>query len=280
MSAIQNFAFHDHLVRKIEINGQPWFVGKDICECLDLKNYRSSLDLLDQDEKGVHSMDTLGGLQNAIIVSLPGVFRLIFRSRKQEAEEFKRWLAHEVLPEIMQTGGYRVETAPVAPLMTVEALGIERIKLDMVREARIQFGIGRARLLWDRLGLPHVPQIEGMPANDDNSTDDIRACLTYFLNFPVDDDMRNVAELLHAAKGREEDALATLERLGIRVVADGYWVAASKPEMKAVWAKSRWRDALWVSILKQIPGVSGSHDRISIGGYQCRPIWFPASALN
>lgn len=280
MNAIQNFAFHDHLVRKVEIDGQPWFVGKDICECLELKNYSTALDSLDKDEKGLHSMETLGGSQSVIIVSLPGVFRLIFRSRKQEAEEFKRWLAHEVLPEIMQTGGYRVHATPVAPLMTIEALGIERIKLDMVREARIQFGIGRARLFWDRLGLPQVPQFEDMSANDDGSPNDVRACMTHFLDFPADEDMRNFAELFNAARNLEEDALATLERMGIRVVAGGYWIAASKPEMKAVWAKSRWRDGLWVTILKQIPGVTGGHERMTIGGYQCRPIWFPASALN
>ncbi len=93
-------------VRVIEHEGQPWFVAKDVCDCLELGNPRTSLALLDEDEKGVHSVDTLGGLQEMSIISEPGLYSLILRSRKPEAKAFKRWITHEVIPAIRRTGGY------------------------------------------------------------------------------------------------------------------------------------------------------------------------------
>lgn len=93
-------------VRVIERDGQPWFVAKDVCDCLELGNPRTSLALLDEDEKGVHSVDTLGGLQEMSIISEPGLYSLILRSRKPEAKAFKRWITHEVIPAIRRAGGY------------------------------------------------------------------------------------------------------------------------------------------------------------------------------
>lgn len=92
------FAFEDNLVRAVKRDEEPWFVGRDVCAVLDLQNVTRSLDRLDADEKGVHTVNTPGGPQEVVIISEPGVFRLVFTSRKAEAERFKRWLAHEVLP--------------------------------------------------------------------------------------------------------------------------------------------------------------------------------------
>lgn len=93
-------------VRVVDMNGEPWFVAKDVCECLELGNPRTSIALLDEDEKGVHTMDTPGGAQEMSIVSEAGLYSLILRSRKPEAKAFKRWITHEVLPAIRKHGGY------------------------------------------------------------------------------------------------------------------------------------------------------------------------------
>ena len=93
-------------VRVVDVNGEPWFVAKDVCECLELGNPRTSIALLDEDEKGVHTMDTPGGQQEMSIVSEAGLYSLILRSRKPEAKAFKRWITHEVLPAIRKHGGY------------------------------------------------------------------------------------------------------------------------------------------------------------------------------
>lgn len=92
--------------RVVDVNGEPWFVAKDVCECLELGNPRTSIALLDEDEKGVHTMDTPGGAQEMSIVSEAGLYSLILRSRKPEAKAFKRWITHEVLPAIRKHGGY------------------------------------------------------------------------------------------------------------------------------------------------------------------------------
>lgn len=93
-------------VRVVVKDGEPWFVAKDVCACLDLANPRSSLALLDEDEKGVYTVDTPGGKQEMAIVSEAGLYSLVLRSRKPEAKAFKRWITHEVLPSIRKTGGY------------------------------------------------------------------------------------------------------------------------------------------------------------------------------
>lgn len=93
-------------VRIVMRDEEPWFVAKDVCEVLGLGNSHSSLALLDDDEKGVHSMDTLGGKQEMAIVSESGLYSLILRSRKPEAKPFRRWLTHDVIPSIRKTGGY------------------------------------------------------------------------------------------------------------------------------------------------------------------------------
>ena len=88
-------------VRIVEKGGEPWFVAKDVCDILALGNPRSSIALLDEDERGVHSMDTPSGKQEMGIISEAGLYSLILRSRKPEAKAFKRWVTHEVLPSIL-----------------------------------------------------------------------------------------------------------------------------------------------------------------------------------
>lgn len=92
-------------VRAIERGGQPWFVAKDVCDCLDIRT-NDAANSLDEDEKGYESIVSLGGAQQTLIISEPGLYSLILRSRKPEAKAFKRWLVHEVIPSIRRSGGY------------------------------------------------------------------------------------------------------------------------------------------------------------------------------
>lgn len=98
-------------------DGEPWFVARDVCDCLGLGNPRSSLALLDEDEKGVHIVDTLGGPQALSIISEPGLYSLILRSRKPQARAFKRWITHDVLPALRRTGHYSMSAPPRPPSM-------------------------------------------------------------------------------------------------------------------------------------------------------------------
>lgn len=93
-------------MRVIERDGNPWFVAMDVCRALEINNGRMACARLDEDEKGVSLIDTLGGIQNLTIVNESGLYSLILGSRKPEAKEFKRWVTHDVLPSIRKNGAY------------------------------------------------------------------------------------------------------------------------------------------------------------------------------
>ena len=97
-------------VRVIERDGQPWFVAKDVCDCLELGNTTKALYGLDDDEKftltNSEGNPRAGVPLELNIISEPGLYSLILRSRKPEAKAFKRWITHEVIPAIRRTGGY------------------------------------------------------------------------------------------------------------------------------------------------------------------------------
>lgn len=104
--------FETHEIRLIEIDGAPWWVLSDVCAVLEIDNPWNVATRLDDDEKGLHSMDTLGGPQELTIVSEPGLYKLLMTSRKPVAKRFDRWVRHEVLPEIRRTGGYGNNQVP------------------------------------------------------------------------------------------------------------------------------------------------------------------------
>ncbi|MCU9614125.1 phage antirepressor [Caldibacillus lycopersici] len=106
MNKLQVFNFNHNQVRTILQNGEPWFVAKDVCEVLEIVNVSRTLDRLDEDEKGLHTVNTLGGAQQLSIVNEPGLYSLILTSRKSEAKQFKRWITHEVIPSIRKHGAY------------------------------------------------------------------------------------------------------------------------------------------------------------------------------
>ena len=108
MSEIQSFT-NDQFgtVRAIrDENGEPMFVAKDVCAALNIAPTAASR--LDEDEKGLRLTQTPGGEQNVLLVSEPGFYKLVMRSRKPEAKAFQRWVTHEVLPALRRDGGYMV----------------------------------------------------------------------------------------------------------------------------------------------------------------------------
>jgi prophage antirepressor-like protein len=110
------FKFEAHEVRTLLIDDQPWFVAADVCQSLAIVNTARALSRLDDDEKGVHSMNTLGGTQNLSAVNESGLYSLILTSRKTEAKRFKKWITAEVLPAIRKTGSYTAPNQePAAP---------------------------------------------------------------------------------------------------------------------------------------------------------------------
>ncbi len=99
------FSFNTHSIRTIDREGEVWFVAADVCEALGLETH-VAIRRLDEDEKGRYSAPTPGGDQEVSIINESGLYALVLGSRKAEAKQFKRWVTHEVLPAIRQTGSY------------------------------------------------------------------------------------------------------------------------------------------------------------------------------
>ena len=97
-------------VRMLTLSDEPWWVAADVCRALELNNTHMAVERLDDDEKGVSAVDTPGGRQQLTVISEAGLYNLIFSSRVERAKDFRRWVAHEVLPAIRKTGRYEVKT--------------------------------------------------------------------------------------------------------------------------------------------------------------------------
>lgn len=114
---IQKFDFRGASLRTLtDETGEPWFVLKDCMNILDLGNPTETVKMFDEDEfSTTEVIDSIGRRQQAYIISEPGLYRLVMRSRKPEAKEFQRWVTHEVLPSIRKHGGYMAGQERMTP---------------------------------------------------------------------------------------------------------------------------------------------------------------------
>ena len=116
MNELQIFKNNQFGNVRIVMKGQePWFVAKDICECLAISKHRDAISRLDSDERGSLKVDTLGGKQEMATVNEYGLYSLVLSSRKPEAKKFKRWITHDVIPQIRKTGQYVVDIPKTLP---------------------------------------------------------------------------------------------------------------------------------------------------------------------
>lgn len=109
-NSVQQFDFKGHPVRVEVLNDQPWFVLKDVCDVLGIKNSRDIKSAIDSEDL-MSVVATSGGQRRRLnAVNEYGALDLVLVSRKPEAKAFKRWLTHEVVPSIGRTGGYSVKS--------------------------------------------------------------------------------------------------------------------------------------------------------------------------
>lgn len=109
-TALALFNFEGHDIRISDREGNLWFVAKDVCNILEIKNTPDTVaKCVDEDEKGVEIIYTKAGKREVLMISEPGFYKLVARSNKPQAKKFDRWVRHEVLPQIRKTGGYGVQ---------------------------------------------------------------------------------------------------------------------------------------------------------------------------
>ena len=120
-SQLSTFKFESNSIRTLAINNEPWFIAKDLCDAINISNYRDAIEKLDEDEKGVALTDTLGGKQEMAVVSESGMYTLILRCREAVKKgsiphRFRKWVTAEVLPQIRKTGSYSQNASQIQPL--------------------------------------------------------------------------------------------------------------------------------------------------------------------
>lgn len=110
------FNASDLQVRTVIIDGEPFFVAKDICAILEIANHNDAISRLDEDEKGRSVLPTQFGNKETNLVNESGLYHLIFQSRKPEAKTFRKWVTSEVLPSLRKTGKYEMTSkASIVP---------------------------------------------------------------------------------------------------------------------------------------------------------------------
>ncbi len=141
MSEIIPFDYSGQQVRTlVGLDGKTWFVAADVCAVLGLAQPTRAVAGLDEDEvTTTHVVDSAGRQQEMLIISEPGLYTLLVRSRRPEAKPFRRWVTHEVLPALRRTGTYSIdqrpaETAPVPAADPLDVLAAMVAELRTNRE--------------------------------------------------------------------------------------------------------------------------------------------------
>ena len=135
MSNVTQYNFEGSHVRAIEVEGEPWFVGKDVADVL---GYKDSINAIKQHCRGMakhHPIhDALGRRQEMRLISEPDMLRMIVNSSLPSAERFERWVFEDVLPSIRKTGTYTAKNALTPLKATAEAA---KAFAPLVRVARL-----------------------------------------------------------------------------------------------------------------------------------------------
>lgn len=138
MNNIQIFKYENNDVRTVEMNGEPWFVLKDVCGVLGLSNHKVTAQRLDRDEVSqTYLTDSIGRKQETTVINESGLYSVILRSDKPEAKPFRKWITSEVLPSIRKNGGYIAGQEQLSPEELMAKALLVANKTLAEREARI-----------------------------------------------------------------------------------------------------------------------------------------------
>lgn len=160
------FQYEGAPVRVVEHDGEPWFVAKDVCDVLSIANSRDALARLDDDEKGVGTADTPGGIQQVAIISEPGVYAVAMTSRKPQAKPFVHWLSHDVIPSIRKRGVYATEDMAERMLADPDVMirALTELKEERAKRAQLeaQAETDRPKVLFaDAVSTAHTSVLVG-----------------------------------------------------------------------------------------------------------------------
>jgi hypothetical protein len=168
MNNLINFDYQDQPVRVVtdEI-GAPWWVARDVCEILGIKDANVATKGLDEDEKLLHILDGADQKRNMLTINESGLYTLIIRSNKKEARPFRKWVTSEVLPSIRKNGHYSMTEVDV-PFTSGDAVisvprlseAAQGVKAAMVMARAFGYKDDEARTMANKL----VKKVTGIDA--------------------------------------------------------------------------------------------------------------------
>lgn len=134
---IQTFNFENQQVRTIEIENEPYFVGKDVATILGYSNPQKAVrDHVDEEDKTLNETFTVNGTQ-PVLINESGLYSLILSSKLPNAKKFKRWVTSEVLPAIRKHGAYLTPDKIEEALLNPDTLINLATQLKQEREGRL-----------------------------------------------------------------------------------------------------------------------------------------------
>lgn len=123
MNTIQSFSYQNNEVRTVEMNGEPWFVLKDVCEVLGIADHKVTARRLETDEVCQTPLtDSMGRQQETTVINESGLYNVILRSDKPEAKPFRKWVTSEVLPSIRKHGAYMTPETLQAAILNPDTM--------------------------------------------------------------------------------------------------------------------------------------------------------------
>ena len=170
LQTFQNLEFGE--IRSMTINGEPWFVGKDIAAALGYKESAKAIrEHIDDEDKGVSVLDTPGGKQKTVIINESGMYSLILSSKLEGAKRFKRWVTSEILPSIRKTGAYATDSAAAeykARELRIKEMNAQArlINAETRRLTVLQKGKGLSQVAVDTLAVKAVERVTGKDLGD------------------------------------------------------------------------------------------------------------------
>ena len=161
-------------IRTVKINGEPYFVGKDVAAALGYSNPRKAIgDHVDQEDKtdGVTIRDSIGRDQKPIVINESGLYSLIMGSKLDGAKRFKRWVTSEVLPSIRKTGAYAVDSKSAefkARELRVREMNAQArlLNAETRRLIALQNEKGLSKVAVDTLAVKAIERITGNDLGD------------------------------------------------------------------------------------------------------------------
>lgn len=160
MNELQLFNFEEKEIKTIQINNEIYFVGKDICNILELADVSKAISRLDEDEKLIRTLFLSGQNREVLFINESGLYSLVLTSRKPEAKRFKKWVTSEVIPSIRKTGSYNSNDT----------------KIDRLIELMMQTNSNLTALI-NNIAIKHEPKTETpkyfQPSFSNNFNEDI-----------------------------------------------------------------------------------------------------------